>query len=140
MRRLALLPLLGAARVGVPPDQRLAAHADAVVPDPFPVFLKLKKSGSATAKRALAIAPGAALHTCAPACPPKAVADARALWDGANRIDYFADGKVPAVGVGHEAFNFNLTGAGAGAGDWLVGVDEVPVYRETAPTRLNPDP
>ena len=53
MRRLALLPLLGAARVGVPPDQRLAAHADAVVPDPFPVFLKLKKSGSATAKRAL---------------------------------------------------------------------------------------
>ena len=53
MRRLALLPLLGAARVGVPPDQRLAAHAEAVVPDPFPVFLKLKKSGSATAKRAL---------------------------------------------------------------------------------------
>ena len=53
MRRLALLPLLGAARVGVPPDQRLAAHADAVIPDPFPVFLKLKKSGSATAKRAL---------------------------------------------------------------------------------------
>ena len=53
MRRLALLPLLGAARVGVPPDQRLAAHADAVVPAPFPVFLKLKKSGSATAKRAL---------------------------------------------------------------------------------------
>ena len=100
----------------------------------------LRKPGDTTAKRGLAITPGASLHTCAPDCQSEAVADARRLWDGANRINYYADGKVPAVGVGHEMFNFNLSGAGAGSGDWLVGVDEVPEYRETAPSRLNPDP
>ena len=50
---LAALPLPCAARAGVRPDQQLNSAPDATIPNQFPIFLKLKKSGSATVKRAL---------------------------------------------------------------------------------------
>ena len=51
--RLLLLVHAAAARMAVPASQRFRTSPTAVVPDAFPVFIKLKKCGSATVKQAL---------------------------------------------------------------------------------------
>ncbi|KAH8060460.1 hypothetical protein JL722_4556 [Aureococcus anophagefferens] len=62
----------------------------------------------------LAVVPGAALQTCAPACKSKAVRDATATWDADALIVDESDGSL----VGHGNYNWSRATAGPGAGTW----------------------
>ncbi|KAH8054940.1 hypothetical protein JL721_10357 [Aureococcus anophagefferens] len=75
---------------------------------------ELRRPGDLGAPRALAVVPGAALQTCAPACKSEAVRDAIATWDADALIVDESDGSL----VGHGNYNWSRATAGPGAGTW----------------------